>query len=244
MALCLAQSGYSVAVNYAGNREAAEEAVSLCRQKKQHDSQQFVPVQADISSTGQREAMVEKVLGHFGRLDGLVNNAGIGPPERVDLTEASEASFERVMRVNLQGPYFLTQRVVRYWLEDAPEPALPAGFKVVFVTSISAHTASVKRGEYCVSKAGLSMAVQLWATRLAEESVQVYEVRPGIMKTDMTSGVAEKYDALIAEGLVPQKRWGTPGDVGRAVRAFMDGDFSYSTGTVVDVDGGFHMRRL
>lgn len=244
IALQLAGGGYSVAINYASSQEAAEETAALCRERQQHDSQRFVPVQADISSTEQRNALVENALSELGRLDGLVNNAGISPPERADITEASEASFEKVMQVNLQGPYFLTQRVVQYWLNDEPDAALPGGFKIIYVTSISSHTASVNRGEYCISKAGLSMAVQLWASRLAGEGIQVYEVRPGIMLTDMTRGVKEKYDKLIAEGVVPQKRWGTPDDVGQAVRAFVDGDFSYSTGTVVDVDGGFQMRQL
>ena len=155
-----------------------------------------------------------------------------------------KTSFEKLIRVNLQGPYFLTQRIARYWLEEKPSPLLKAGFAVIFVTSISADTASIQRGEYCISKAGLSMARQLWATRLASEAIQVLELRPGIMLTEMTSGVKEKYDPLIAEGLVPQKRWGTPEDLGLAVTAVLDGHFPYSTGTVIDVDGGFHLQRL
>lgn len=240
----LARAGCSVGINYARSVDAAEETARLCREEKQHDDQRFMPLQADLASSDERRALVENVLDQMGRLDGLVNNAGIAPPNRADITEATEDSFEKVMQVNLQGPYFLTQRVVRHWLRHAPAPQLRGGFKVIFITSISAHTASPDRGEYCISKAGLAMAVQLWATRLADENVQVYEVRPGIMMTDMTRPVKEKYDRLIEDGLIPQNRWGTPDDVGRAVRSFIDGDFPYSTGAVVDVDGGFQIRRL
>jgi len=174
----------------------------------------------------------------------LVNNAGIAPKVRADITEASEASFEELIRTNLQGPYFLTQIVSRHWLSKKHEAALPHGFKIVFVTSISADTASTGRGEYCISKAGLAMAAQLWATRLAAENIQVVELRPGIMATDMTSGVKDKYDKLLADGLVPQKRWGTGEDVGLAVRSVLAGHFPFSTGAVIPIDGGFHLRRL
>jgi NAD(P)-dependent dehydrogenase (short-subunit alcohol dehydrogenase family) len=148
------------------------------------------------------------------------------------------------MRVNLQGPYFLTQAVARRWLKPEKSGVIPAGRKVVFVTSVSASVASVGRGEYCVSKAGLSMAAMLWAVRLAEYGIAVYEIRPGIMATDMTSGVKAKYDALIADGGIPQNRWGTPEDVGKAVRSLLAGDFDYSTGSVIYADGGFHLKRL
>lgn len=244
VAISLAQSGYSVAINYAGNKAAAEECAALCKDVQQSENQQFLPVQADISSKADRDAMVQTVISEMGRIDGLVNNAGIAPKERADITEASEESFEQLIATNLQGPYFLTQAVSNYWLNEKPEPLLESGFKVVFVTSISVHTASVNRGDYCISKAGVAMAVQLWASRLANENIQVYEIRPGIMKTDMTSGVTSKYDALIADGLVPQQRWGTPEDVGLAVRSLCDGDFPFSTGAVIDVDGGFQLRRL
>jgi 3-oxoacyl-[acyl-carrier protein] reductase len=144
----------------------------------------------------------------------------------------------------LKGPYFLSQLAARYWLENPGKCHLLGGYKLLFVTSISANTASVNRGEYCISKAGLGMATQLWATRLADAGVQVLEIRPGIMATDMTVGVKEKYDKLLAEGLVPQKRWGTPKDVGLAVKAILEGNFPFSTGEVINVDGGFHLRRL
>jgi NAD(P)-dependent dehydrogenase (short-subunit alcohol dehydrogenase family) len=192
--------------------------------------------------------MVAEVNDRLGRIDALVNNAGIAPRKRADIVDAEEESFSQLMSVNLQGPYFLSQTVVRYWLglngSAAPEPRIPGGFKLVFISSISAATVSVARGEYCVSKAGLAMAAQLWAARLANSNVQVYEVRPGIMATDMTAGVKEKYDALIAEGLVPQRRWGTPEDVGKGVAALLRGDFPFSTGEIIYTDGGFHISRL
>ena len=244
IAIEAATEGLSVAINYASNAAAADETVTLCRQVARSDAQQFVPVRGDVSSRADREALLAQVLNTFGRVDALVNNAGIAPRVRADLTETSEASFEELLRINLQGPFFLTQAVANHWL-GAPYPsAIPSGFKVVFVTSISADTASVNRGEYCISKAGLAMASQLWAVRLAEQGIQVVELRPGIMATDMTSGVKAKYDALLAEGLVPQRRWGTPEDVGRAVRAVLAGHFAFTTGDVIHLDGGFHIRRL
>jgi NAD(P)-dependent dehydrogenase (short-subunit alcohol dehydrogenase family) len=203
-----------------------------------------VAIAADIGRREDRQHLVDETLAAFGRIDALVNNAGIAPRVRADITEASEESFEEVLRTNLQGPYFLTQRVARHWLEKRYPAALPGGFKIVYVTSISAATASVNRGDYCISKAGLAMASQLWAARLAAEGVQVLELRPGIMATDMTAGVKAKYDALIADGLVPQRRWGTPEDVGRAVRAILAGAFPFSTGEVIYLDGGFHIARL
>jgi len=240
----LARQGFSVAVNYAGNVAAANETCALCTELAKSTQQKFVPIQADISIDADRKRMVETVRSTFGRIDGLVNNAGIAPRVRADITEATEESFEQLIRTNLMGPYFLTQQVVNYWLKERPEPLISAGFKVVFVTSISVHTASITRGDYCISKAGLAMATQLWAQRTADEGIQVYECRPGIMKTDMTSAVTDKYDALIAEGLVPQKRWGTPADLGKAVTSLIRGDFPFSTGAVIDVDGGFQIRHL
>ncbi|MBK6337011.1 MAG: 3-ketoacyl-ACP reductase [Betaproteobacteria bacterium] len=244
VAIEAAAQGLSVAVNYASNRAAADETAALCRQVAPNPSQRFVPVAGDISRRDDRLALVDGALAALGRLDALVNNAGIAPRVRADVTEASEASFEEIIRTNLQGPYFLTQRVANHWLEKRYAPALPGGFKIIFVTSISADTASVNRGDYCISKAGLAMAAQLWAVRLAAEDVQVLELRPGIMATDMTAGVKDKYDRLIAEGLVPQRRWGTAEDVGRAVRAVLAGQFPFTTGDVIHLDGGFHLRRL
>jgi 3-oxoacyl-[acyl-carrier protein] reductase len=244
VALQLAAEGCSVAINYAGNLAAAEETAALCRKAAASGEQAFVPLQADIGSRADRARLVGETLARLGRIDALVNNAGMAPRVRADLPAATEESFEEVLRVNLQGPYFLTQAVARHWLEARPAPALPSGFKIVFVTSVSANTASTERGDYCISKAGLAMAAQLWAARLAKENIQVVEIRPGIMATDMTAGVKDKYDRLLAGGLVPQNRWGTPEDVGRAVRAIIAGQFPFSTGAVISVDGGLSLRRL
>ena len=243
IAIELARGGYSLAINYAANAAAADEAVELCKEAAISASQRFLPVQGDVSSTESRTAMLEVVYGEFGQIDALVNNAGVAPKVREDITVASEESFDRLISTNLKGPYFLTQAVVNRWLEGQSS-RLESGFKIIFVTSISADTASPSRGDYCMSKAGLSMAAKLWANRLSAEGIQVYELRPGIMISDMTSAVKEHYDTRIADGLVPQRRWGTAEDVGLAAAALVDGKFPYSTGTVIDIDGGFQMRTL
>jgi NAD(P)-dependent dehydrogenase (short-subunit alcohol dehydrogenase family) len=197
---------------------------------------------ADLGDGAARAALVEG-LRSLGRLHVLVNNAGVAPSVRADILDADEESFERVLRVNLQGPYFLTQAVARFMLEQKQaDPAWKGA--IVNVTSVSATVVSLNRGEYCVSKAGLAMASQLWALRLAPHGVPVYEVRPGIVRTDMTAGVTAKYDALIADGLVPQQRWGEPEDVGCVVAALARGDAPYSTGAVIVVDGGLTIPRL
>ncbi len=244
ISLCLAERGYSVAINYTREEAAAEDTAGECGKVARLSGQRFFPVRADIGNRRQRERLVSQVVAELGRLDALVNNAGIAPEKRADIARATESSFEKVMRVNLQGPHFLTQAVVKYWMEKKPEPLLQNGFTVVFVTSVSAEMASIQRGEYCISKAGLSMASRLWAARLAGEGVRVYEVRPGIMLTDMTKGVKEVYDKRIARGEVPQKRWGDPRDVGLAAAALLDGSFPFSTGAVISVDGGLTIQRL
>jgi NAD(P)-dependent dehydrogenase (short-subunit alcohol dehydrogenase family) len=244
IAVELAGAGLSVAVNYQGNRSAAEETCGLCRAAAAGAAQAFQAFQADIGSRADRTRLVEEVFARFGRLDALVNNAGMAPRVRADLVDASEESFEELMRVNLQGPYFLTQAVAKRWLADGSPALLSGGRKIVFVSSMSAETVSINRGEYCVSKAGLAMAVKLWAVRLAGKGVQVFELRPGIMATDMTAKVKGKYDELIGQGLVPEGRWGTPEDVGRAVKALVSGGFNFSTGSVVQCDGGFFISRL
>lgn len=244
IAVELARAGYSVAVNYVGNAPAAQETIAACRAAAPHPEQAFRPIQADVARREDRERLLAEVLRDFGQLDALVNNAGIAPKQRADLTATSEASFEELIRTNLQGPHFLTQAVARHWLEARPSTTLPGGHKIVFVTSVSANTASVNRGEYCISKAGLAMAAQLWATRLAGENIQVVELRPGIMATDMTAGVKQKYDDLMRSGLVPQQRWGEASDVGLAVRAVVSGQFPFSTGAVIPIDGGLQLRRL
>lgn len=245
IALQLAGSGYSVAINYAGNVAAADETRALCEAARQNDGQDFLTVQADVADGADRERMLAEVLEHFGRIDCLVNNAGVAPLTRDDIVDASEESFDRVLTTNLKGPYFLTQAVARHFLTAQHEPLLSCGFCIVFVTSVSANTASMARGEYCISKAGLSMAAQLWAARLAGDGIPVYELRPGIMTSDMTDKVKDKYDEPIAEGgLVPQRRWGTAEDVGRAVTSLVDGDFPFSTGTIIDIDGGMQIRQF
>ncbi len=245
IAVQLATQGYSVVINYATNREAAQETAAACRSRALSASQTFLPIQADIGSRDDREVLVTETLRRLGRIDALVNNAGRAPSVRADVTEGTEDSFAELLRVNLQGPYFLTQTVVRHWLSrDRPQPRLPSGFAIVFITSISADTASVNRGDYCVSKAGLAMAAQLWATRLAAEGILVFDVRPGLIATDMTAAARDKYQQMIADGGVPQKRWGSPGDVGLAVGSLLAGHFPFSTGAVLAVDGGLRMRRL
>lgn len=243
VAIELAKAGWSVGINYAGNRGAAEECAALCAKAARDPAQRFVPLQGDIAVAAQRHALVDGCLRELGRIDSLVNNAGVAPTVRADIVEASEESFDRLLSINTKGPYFLTQAVARHWLSAKPAPAARY-LSVVFVTSMSVNTVSTSRGDYCISKAGVSMASQLWATRLAADGIMVYEVRPGIMKTDMTAAVTGKYDALLAQGLVPQMRWGTGEDVGLAVKALVAGDFPFSSGTAIDVDGGFQLRRL
>jgi len=240
----LAEGGFSVAIHYANNRQAAEAAAEACQNLARDPEQKFALVGGNIGLAADRQRIFDETLAAYGHLDALVNNAGIAPRLRADITEATEEIFDEVMDVNLKGPYFLSQLAARYWLAHPGRSHLPGGYKLLFVTSLSANTASINRGEYCISKAGLGMAAQLWAVRLADAGVQVLEIRPGIMATDMTSGVKEKYDKLLAEGLVPQKRWGTPQDVGLAVKAILEGNFPFSTGDVINVDGGFHLRRL
>jgi len=191
----------------------------------------------DVADRAARERMLAAIRQRFGRLDVLVNNAGIAPAVRADILDATEESFERLIRTNLQGPYFLTQAVARWMIEQKRGC-------IINISSISATVASVNRGDYCISKAGVAMATQLWAARLGEFGISVYEVRPGIIQTDMTAGVREKYDKLIAGGLLVQARWGLPEDVGKAVAALARGDLPYSTGQVIYVDGGLTVRRL
>jgi NAD(P)-dependent dehydrogenase (short-subunit alcohol dehydrogenase family) len=251
IALALAASGFRVAVHYNGNRDAALETASGCQRALARTAPESGSdngaadgsddvFQADIAIAADRERLVSEIADRYGRLDGLVNNAGIAPRRRDDVLLAREDVFDEVMRVNLYGPYFLTQLVTRRWVELRDGETR----RVVFVTSVSAEMPSTNRGEYCVSKAGLSMAASVFASRLAGENILVYEVRPGITETDMTAGAKEKYDALIAEGLVPQRRWGQPSDTGGVVRAVMHGDLDFCAGSVVHTDGGLHIPRL
>ena len=239
IALQLARDGCAVVINFVSSTQQAEEL----RQTITSAGGSAECVRADVSSADDRRALVESVRQRFGRIDLLVNNAGVAPAQRADLLDATEDSFTRLIDVNLRGPYFLTQAVARWMIELKQQRAIGRG-RIVFITSVSAYAASTNRGDYCISKAGLSMAAQLWAARLAEFDIPVIEVRPGVIATDMTSGVKEKYDKLIADGLLPQPRWGTPEDVARAVSAFARGDLDYSTGVAIDVSGGFQIRRL
>jgi 3-oxoacyl-[acyl-carrier protein] reductase len=200
-------------------------------------------VAADLASRDDRARLVSEVRRHCGAVNALVNNAGQAPRVRADLLDATEESFEDLLRTNLQGPYFLTQAIARDQRDRRQADPAFAG-TIVFITSVSADMASVNRGEYCVSKAGLSMAARLFAVRLAADGIPVFEVRPGIIATDMTAAVRDKYDHLIAGGLVPEQRWGGPEDVGRAVAALVRGDIPYATGTVLHVDGGLSIPRL
>jgi NAD(P)-dependent dehydrogenase (short-subunit alcohol dehydrogenase family) len=231
----LARAGYAVVVNYAGNEEAARET------RQQLGAVPTLLVQGDVGRADDRERLVEATLTAFGRIDVLVNNAGITSVGRRDLLEATKESWDRVLAVNLEGPFFLSQRVARAMIERRDALRDPA---IVNVSSLSAYAVSTDRGDYCISKAGLAMLTQLFAVRLAEAGIRVYEVRPGVMDTDMTAGAREKYTGLIAAGLTPIRRWGTPEDVGRAVAALVTGAVPFSTGEVVNVDGGFHLRRF
>lgn len=249
VAVALAGGGFSAAICYRNDQAAARKTLEACCRKAEErmaagapPGQRFTAHRADVASADDRQRLLDEVHAEFGALDALVNNAGIAPRRRDDLIDATEESFDEVLRVNLSGPHFLTQAVARRWLAGGASPPRPRS--VVFITSISAEYASTTRGEYCISKAGLSMSRELWAARLAEERIAVYEVRPGIMRTDMTAAVTGKYDALIAGGLVPQRRWGTPEDVGSAVAALLSGAFPFSHGAVIDVDGGFRLKRL
>jgi len=238
-ALALARSGFDLAI---AGRRPEPECIAALDALRQAGAGVLYAV-CDVADASQRAGLLAAIKARFGRLNVLVNNAGIAPSERRDILEATEASFERVLRTNLQGPYFLTQAVARWLIEQKRADGAFQGC-IVNVSSVSATVASVNRGEYCISKAGVSMAVQLWAVRLAEFGLPVYEVRPGVIATDMTAGVQHKYDRLIADGLVPERRWGQPGDVGRAVATLARGDIPYATGQVVVVDGGMTLPRL
>lgn len=235
----LVNDGFDVAIN--GVRP--ESAVTDVIKGLHRAGANVVYCQGDLASSNDRKSIIEKVRSSFGRLHVLVNNAGIAPRERRDILDATEESFDEVIATNLKGNYFLTQLAANWMIAQKKEDAAFQG-SIINVSSISATVASVNRGEYCVSKAGISMATQLFAVRLGEYNIPVFEVRPGVISTDMTSGVKEKYDKLIDEGLCVTRRWGYPEDVGKAVRALASGNFPYSTGQVIMVDGGLTLPRL
>lgn len=239
IALALAARGWRVAVNYQQNAAAADEVVATIRAS----GGEAIAVQADVGDLDSHTPLLNAVLAAFGRLDLLVNNAGIGPRVRVDILEMRVESYDEVMGVNLRGPFFLSQRAAKLMLTQREAGIIPSA-AIVNIGSISAYTASINRGEYCISKAGMGMMTALFADRLAPHGITVYEVRPGIIETDLTHGAKAKYDALIADGLTPIRRWGQPEDIGKAVAAIAQGDFPFSTGEVINVDGGFHLHRL
>lgn len=235
----LAMLGYGLAIN--GRRDEGEVQEVLDDLKKY--AVRVVYCRGDISVKADRDLILNTALDAFGKINVLVNNAGIPPSQRRDLLEMSEESYDRVMAANLKGPLFLSQAVARYmieWKRDQP------GFDacIINISSISATVASVNRGEYCISKAGMGMMTRLFAARLGDHDIPVFEVRPGIIETDMTSGVKEKYDRLIGGDLCIRKRWGMPEDVGKVVSSLVSGHFAYSTGQVVMVDGGLTIQRL
>jgi NAD(P)-dependent dehydrogenase (short-subunit alcohol dehydrogenase family) len=239
IAQCLAREGFDLAL--CGTRSPSE--VDVVADSLRGQGVDALYVQADVGDDAARQRLVEGVKARFGRLHVLVNNAGVAPSTRADILEATEKSFDRVLGINLRGPYFLTQACANWMIEQRKDDVAFRGC-IINVSSISATVASVNRGEYCISKAAVSMATQLWAARLGEYEIPVYEVRPGVIKTDMTAGVEAKYDRLLADGLAVQRRWGTPEDVGKVVAALARGDFPYSTGQVVMVDGGLTLPRL
>ena len=246
IAVELARIGYSVAINFKSRETAALESRAFCQKISPGTSKaRFETFQADIANADHRTRLVKSVAERFGWIDLLVNNAGAAPDVRTDILEADEESFDRLMAINAKGPYFLTQSVANFWISRLQESSgsRPRP-KIVSISSVSANAPSVNRGDYCMSKAALSMMTLLYAARLAEYGINVYELRPGLVETDMTAAARDKYEQMIAEGLTPIPRWGTPEDVGRAVAAIAEDKFPFSTGAVFDLDGGFHIRRL
>lgn len=239
IAVALGKAGFDLALN--GMRKEDEVVDALEEVRKLGVNVAYF--QGNIAVREDRQAMFDKILSHFGAVNVLVNNAGIAPRERADILHAKEEIWDEVMEINLKGPYFLTQLFANYFVEKRKEEPL-FDANIINVSSISAFVASVNRGEYCISKAGIAMATKLWATRLGEYDIPVYEIQPGIIKTDMTSGVVEKYDKLFQEGISLQRRWGLPDDVGKVAAMLAQGHLPYATGQVIKVDGGLNIQRL
>ncbi|MGZ5424721.1 MAG: 3-ketoacyl-ACP reductase [Candidatus Aminicenantales bacterium] len=242
--LALAREGYDiVGIDIAFEPEDKKKGLFEVKKRVEELGGRFLPVAGDISRVGDHDRMLDAAYGVCGRIDVLVNNAGVSPLERRDILETPPESYDRLMAINARGPFFLTQNAAKRMVAQKPRRGglRPA---IVFITSISASVSSTSRPEYCVSKAALSMTATLFADALSGRGIDVFEVRPGIIATDMTASVKKRYDRLIAGGLVPQGRWGFPEDVGRAVAALVRGDFGYSTGAVVEVSGGMAIRRL
>ena len=239
VALALGKAGFDLAVN--GIRNEVDVTNSL--EELRNLGVNVAYFQGNVAVREDRQAMLDNILSHFGSVNVLVNNAGIAPRERADILHAKEEIWDEVMEINLKGPYFLTQLFANYFVDKKLEnPLFEAS--IINISSISAFVASVNRGEYCISKAGIAMATKLWATRLGEYDIPVYEIQPGIIKTDMTSGVVEKYDKLFQEGISLERRWGLPDDVGKVAAMLAQGNMPYATGQAIKVDGGLHIQRL
>ena len=240
VAVALAREGYDIA---AIARSVDSEGMEILLSETAKYSAQFFPIGMDISCSGCHQEAVANILERYGRIDILVNNAGVAPLQRNDILEMTEESYDRVMNINLKGPVFFAQKIARemIWLKNQIEIYRPA---IIFITSVSAVRSSTNRTEYCVSKSGLSMAATVFADRLSREGILVCEVRPGIIRTDMTARLHDKYDKLISEGFVPQKRWGFPDDIGKAVASIARGDWDFSTGMVFEISGGLNIHRL
>jgi len=244
IAIEMARSGLSVAIHYGSSESGAIETADLCHNESTNKNQYFETIQADLANSNSRDSIIEQIAEKFGHIDALINNAGITEPNRRDCLEATEEDYDTVMTVNLKSPYFLTQAAAQMMINQPNAPRLPH-YQVINISSISSDTVSVNRGAYCISKAGLSMATQVWATRLAEHNILVNDLRPGIMSSDMTAGAKDKYDKLLQEGeLVPLSRWGTGEDLGKGASALLLGHFPFTTGHVIPIDGGFHLKRL
>lgn len=240
VALSLAREGFDIA---AIARSVDSEGMEYLGREVEKIGAEFFPVGLDISCTNCHKEVVQNILNRYGRIDILVNNAGVAPLQRNDLLDMSEESYDRVMNINLRGPVFFAQKIARemIWHKQQINNYKPV---IVFITSVSATLTSINRAEYCVSKAGLSMATALFADRLSADDIRVYEIRPGVIQTDMTAKIKEKYDKLIKEGLIPQKRWGLPEDIGKAVASISRGDWDYSTGIIFEISGGLNIHRL
>lgn len=239
IAVQLAQEGYAIATMGSSDESTAAEGLAEIRKY----SSELIYVKGSLASAEDRKRLIDSVMENFGRIDVLVNNAGVAPKVRMDILETTEESMDYVLGINLKGTFFLTQAAANIMVKAAAENSSYRPV-IINISSISAYTSSTQRGEYCISKAGMSMITSLFADRLAPYGINVYEIRPGVIMTDMTAGVREKYDNLIANGLTPVKRWGYPEDVANAVSVLCSGKLGFSTGEVLNVDGGFHLRRL
>jgi NAD(P)-dependent dehydrogenase (short-subunit alcohol dehydrogenase family) len=240
IAISLASEGFDIA---AIARSVDSEGMKILGHEIEKRKVEFFPIGLDISCTGCQKEVVQNILDRYGRIDFLVNNAGVGPLQRNDLLEMTEESYNRVMNINLKGPFFFAQKIAKemLWLKQQIKDYKPV---IVFITSVSATLSSINRAEYCISKAGLSMASAIFSDRLSKDDIRVFEVRPGVIQTDMTNKVKDKYDKMIGEGLVPQKRWGFPEDIAKAVASIARGDWDFSTGMIFEISGGLNIHKL